>query len=152
MNSETFLSNIKDLLLPAEYSSEITKNVPEDWLFLKKGSYILVAAPYDQIPEDDYSNKYIKSKIKEILFCFPLFAEKGLFLIYYGSSDQWDKAKESHRVDRTGLKPIILQSFHFIDPNTGENYNSRTRWGPVKFGFCGKVIEKVESYCSGLYP
>lgn len=48
------------------------------------------------------------------------------------------------KVDKTALRPIILQNINFIDPACGESFNIRTSWGSLKFGFSGKVIEAIE--------
>lgn len=81
------------------------------------------------------------------MLCLPLILEKGLFLVYYGSSDSWKNEVPKFKVDKTGLHLVILQSIHFVDPETGDNINKRTSWGPIKFGFCGKVIEDIENLC-----
>lgn len=139
------LDQLTDLLLPSEYKIKITKNVPEEWLLLKKGAYLFAAVPFSEIPEGDFGSKYVKTKIRSITKAFPIFAEKGLFLLYYGNESSWERISEKFRVDKTGLRPVILQSVHFLDPETGKNINTRTHWGPVKFGFCGGVIARIET-------
>jgi hypothetical protein len=150
MDSSDFLNQIDALLVPSDYRNKLVENVPDGWRFYRKGAYIFAAAPYARVPAGDYGNAYVKFEIRKRMFAFPFFAEKGLFLLYYGPVADWRRHRELHKVDRTALRPIITQSIHYADPETGENYNSRTAWGPVKFGFCGKVIEKIERFCAGI--
>jgi hypothetical protein len=147
MDSSTFLNQIDALLVPSDYSQQVIQNVPEGWRFYRKGAYIFAAVPYSSVPAGNYDNAYVKTKIRKLVFAFPFFAEKGLFLLYFGPAQDWKPHWKLHKVDKTALRPIILQSIHFVDPDTGENHNSRTAWGPIKFGFCGRVIEKIERLC-----
>ena len=110
MLSGEFLDQLDSLLVPSEYRARITKRVPSAWRFYRKGAYIFAAVPYSELPQRDYSNAYVKAEIKKIVFAFPIFAEKGLFLLYYGPSSDWDSHKQHHRVDKTALRPIIMQS------------------------------------------
>jgi len=142
-----FLDRIEQLLLPADYRRKLTRHVPEDWRVYRKGSYLFAAVPYASVPEGDYGNLFVKRRIREIVLAIPFLAEKGLFLMYYGPAKAWRPHHADHRVDRTGLRPVIMQSIQFVDPESGETINSRTAWGPIKFGFCGKVIEKIERLC-----
>ena len=139
------LDELKDLLLPSEYKKQLDKNVPEGWLVLRKGAYLFAAVPFSEIPNDDYDSIYVKNKIRKMVTAWPFFAEKGLFLLYYGNINDWNSHKEKFKVDKTALKPVILQSVHFLDPKTGNNYNTRTNWGPIKFGFCGGVVGRIEA-------
>ncbi len=148
MDSSAFLNRIDELLVPSDYSKKLVENVPDNWRFYCKGAYIFTAVPYGSVPTSDYSNTYVKTEIRKRLFAFPFFAEKGLFLLYYGPVADWQRHRELHKVDKTALRPIIMQSIHYVDPETGDNYNSRTAWGPIKFGFCRKVIEKIERFCA----
>ena len=150
MQSSEFLDRLESLLVPHDYRKRITKNVPDTWRLYRKGAYIFSAVPYSAVPEGDYGNKYVKNEIKKIVFALPVVAEKGLFLLHYGVAAEWEPHKEHHMVDKTALRPIIMQSIQYVDPETGANYNSRTAWGPIKFGFCGKVIEKIEQLCAEL--
>jgi|GEM_PF-6556535 len=150
MDSSNFLNRIEALLVPSDYSKKIIENVPDGWRFYRKGAYIFAAVPYATVPKGDYSNTYVKTEIRKLIFAFPFFAEKGLFLLYYGSVGDWKPHRELHKVDKTALRPVIMQSIHYVDPETGDNFNSRTAWGPIKFGFCGKVIEKIERFCGEL--
>lgn len=150
MDSSVFLDRIDALLVPSDYSNKLIKNVPDGWRFYRKGAYIFAAVPYASVPTGDYGNAYVKTEIRKLVFAFPLFAEKGLFLLYYGPVRDWQRHRKLHKVDKTALRPIIIQSIHYVDPETGDNYNSRTTWGPIKFGFCGKVIDKIGRFCEEL--
>lgn len=140
------LEQLQKLLLPSEYKTQLTENVPESWLLLKKGAYLFVAVPFIEIPEGDFGSVYVKKKIKALTKAFPFFNEKGLFLLYYGAESEWGSISKKFTVDKTGLRPVILQSVHFLDPNSNKNINTRTHWGPIKFGFCSGVIDRIESY------
>lgn len=144
------LEDIRSLLIPIKYRKEITEKVPKGWMVLKKGAYLFAAVPFEEIPSDDFGSKHVKNTIRKLLFSFPIIAEKGLFLLYYGDQKRWSETKERFEVDKTALRPVILQSVHFADFKTGQNYNTRTHWGPVKFGFCGKTIELLEGYFKNL--
>lgn len=147
MEQSEFLDRLEALLVPHDYARRITKNVAPAWRVFSKGPYLFAAVPYREVPEGDFDNAFVKSEIRKAIFALPLIAEKGLFLLYYGPSTDWQPNKELHKVDRTGLRPIIMQSIHYIDSKSGANFNSRTAWGPIKFGFCGRVIEKIEGLC-----
>lgn len=97
---------------------------------------------------DDYDSKVARGVVKKAVFAFPIISEKGLFLVYYGKREVWSAVAHKFKVDMTGLRPVILQSIHFVDSETGDNVNSQTRWGPVRFGFCDKVIETIELICN----
>ena len=150
MQSSEFLDRLESLLVPHDYRKRIVRDVPDAWRVYRKGAYLLAAVPYSEVPEGDYSNTYVKNEIKKIVFALPLVAEKGLFLLHYGPATAWDAHKQLHKVDKTALRPVIMQSIHYVDPESGTNYNSRTAWGPIKFGFCGKVIEKIENVCAEI--
>jgi hypothetical protein len=139
------LDELKALLLPSEYRKQLDTNVPESWLVLRKGAYLFAAVPFAEVPNEDYASTYVKDKIKRMVTAWPIIAEKGLFLLYYGNVGEWNHHKDKFKVDKTALRPVILQSVHFLDPDTGDNYNIRTNWGPVKFGFCGGVIGRIEA-------
>ncbi len=139
------LDELKNLLLPSEYRKQLDKNVPEAWLVLRKGAYLFAAVPFTEAPNEDYGSIYVKDKIRKIVTAWPIIAEKGLFLLYYGNVGEWNDHKDKFKVDKTALRPVILQSVHFLDPETGDNYNIRTNWGPVKFGFCDGVIGRIET-------
>ena len=144
MEQSEFLDRLESRLVPHDYRKRITKDVPDAWRVYRKGSYLFAAVPYSEVPDGDFGNTYVKSEVRKIVFALPVIAEKGLFLLHYGPSAEWHANKELHKVDKTALRPIIMQSIHYADPESGESYNSRTAWGPIKFGFCGTVIEKVE--------
>lgn len=124
--------------------------MPDGYLLFKKGAYISLVMPFGDVPSDDYGSKAAKSLIRSKLTCFPFFMEKGLFLIYYGDEHSWSKVARKFTVDKTALRPVILQSIHFIDPKTGTNLNSRTHWGPLNFGFCGGLINEIESMAKDI--
>ncbi|TVP96887.1 MAG: hypothetical protein EA381_16420 [Planctomycetaceae bacterium] len=150
MKPPEFLDRLDSLLVPHDYRKRITKNVPDTWRFYRKGAYIFAAVPYAEVPQGDHGNSYVKTKVRQIVFSLPLIAEKGLFLLHYGPTAEWEPHKAKHKVDKTALRPIIMQAIHFVDPESGANYNSQTAWGPIKFGFCTKVIKKIEGICNNL--
>ncbi len=141
----TLINELKNKILPKHYRQDLQDKVEPDCLLFKKGAYVGLVVPFDRIPEGDYGSQYAKGIIRKALTCIPVFFEKGLFLIYYGAKEKWSNQWTQFKVDKTALRPVILQSIHFIDPVSGENKNSRTHWGPLKFGFCGKLIEDLES-------
>ena len=152
LESSDFLNRLEAALVPSDYRKKIVENVPAGWRFYRKGAYLFAAVPYASVPRRDYGNAYVKSEIRKLVFALPFIAEKGLFLLYHGAVAEWEPHREKHKVDKTALRPIILQSIHYVDPETGDHYNSRTAWGPIQFGFCGTVIEKIERLCEGLKP
>lgn len=145
-----FLDRLEQDLVPADYRRRLTQNVADDWRVFRKGPYLFAAVPYSSVPAEDYRNTFVKRRIREIVFALPFLAEKGLFLLYYGPAENWRPHQASHRVDKTGLRPVIMQSIQFVDPQSGETVNSRTAWGPIKFGFCSQVIEKIERICDEI--
>ena len=143
MTLEEFRNELIEQLIPFKYKKIVQKGIPESWLVLKKGSYALACIPYVEIPADDYGNTHAKGILRKALHAFPIFMEKGVFLLYHGDAPSWRVHCENFRVDKTAMRPIIVQAVHFFDINTGENTNTRTSWGPVKFGFCGPTIERI---------
>jgi len=148
METRQFLEELETLLVPTEYTQVLKKNVPDGCLFLKKGAYVFLAMPFDHVPDNDFTSNMARSIVRTVTFSFPIIAEKGLFLLYFGAQSKWEKGTRNFRVDKTGLRPVILQSIHFVDPATGFNINSRTHWGPIRFGFCRGVIGRIEEFCT----
>ena len=148
MEAQNFLVELEAILVPTEYKQALKKNVPDGCLFLKKGSYVFLAMPFDRVPDADFTSDLARAVVRSVTFSFPIIAEKGLFLLYFGARSKWEGTTKDFRVDKTGLKPVILQSIHFVDPVTGFNMNSRTHWGPIKFGFCKGVIGRIEEFCA----
>jgi len=144
MTPEDFKNELIEQLVPFKYRHVVTKGVPESWLVLKKGSYALACIPYAEVPADDYANIRARRILRKALHAFPIFMEKGVFLLYYGDAKSWNVHCENFKVDKTAMRPIIVQSVLFFDINTGENTNTRTSWGPLKFGFCGPTIKRIE--------
>ena len=144
MTPGDFRNELIKELIPFKYRCIVEKGVPKSWLVMKKGSYALACIPYSEIEADDYTNMHAKSILRKALHAFPVLMEKGVFILYLGDHENWAANYENFRVDKTALRPIIVQAVHFFDPNTGENANKRTSWGPIKFGFCGPTIEKIE--------
>jgi len=144
MTPEDFRNELIKQLIPFKYKSVVTKGVPESWLVLKKGSYALACIPYSEIEADDHRNIRAKRILQKALHAFPIFMEKGVFILYYGEHEDWGVNYENFKVDKTAMRPIIVQAVHFFDIDTGENTRTRTSWGPVKFGFCGPTIERIE--------
>jgi hypothetical protein len=148
MNYDLFLSKLKSTMLSHHYRSDLSEKVGNGCLLLSKPvDYVFLAMPYSTIPKNDYRSSYARKVVRNAMLCIPLILEKGLFLVYYGSSDLWKNEVPKFKVDKTGLHIIILQSIHFVDPETGDNINKRTSWGPIKFGFCGEVIKEIERLC-----
>jgi len=148
--SDAILSELRTDILPKHYRLDLSGKVDEGQLLFKKGSYVCLVTPFAKLPPDDFGSKIAKSIIRKAMTCIPVFWEKGLFLVYYGPREEWSKVAPRFTVDTTALRPVILQSIHFIDPSNGENVNSRTHWGPLKFGFCGRLINEIESMCSRI--
>ncbi len=144
------LHKLQSSVLPRHYRSDLSSKVPDGYLLFRNGAYVSLVMPFSDVPEGDFGSKTAKSLIRSILTCVPFFMEKGLFLIYYGDEQSWGDVAGKFTVDKTALRPVILQSIHFIDPNTGKNVNSRTHWGPLKFGFCGKLIDDIESMAESI--
>jgi hypothetical protein len=142
--SNPLLAMLRDQILPRHYSQDLSHLVDADCLLFKKGAYVFLAIPFSNIPPGDYGSAYAKTVIRNAVTCIPVIFEKGLFLVYYGPFASWQNEAPQFTVDKTALRPVILQAIHFIDPDTGINSNSRTHWGPVKFGFCGPLIDDIE--------
>jgi hypothetical protein len=149
MGASDFLDRLDALLVPSEYRTKLD-DLPAGWRLYRKGAYLFAAVPYAGVPDGDYGNAYVKAEIRKRVFAWPFVAEKGLFLLYYGAAAEWGPHRKRHRVDRTALRPIIAQAIHFVDPETGDNYNSRTAWGPIRFGFARSVVDKIERLCEAL--
>ncbi len=147
MNYDLFLTRLRSAMLPSHYQKDLSEKLGNGCLLLSKPLYVFLAMPYSAVPTNDYGGAYAKQLVRGAMLCLPVILEKGLFLVYYGSSDAWKNEVPKFNVDKTGLHIVILQSIHFIDPETGDNTNVRTSWGPLKVGFCGRVIEDIENLC-----
>ena len=145
MTESEFLNALQNDILPIHYRTDISKKIPDGCLLFRKGAYVCLAMPFEDVPDDDFGSHTAKKMIRGVMTCLPFLMEKGLFLVYYGPEEKWSPVASKFTVDKTALRPVILQSIHFFDPRTGQNENSRTHWGPLKFGFCGKLIEDLET-------
>ena len=144
---KSFLDELLTNVIPKHYKKKVEHSLPEGYHLYRRGAYIFLAMPYADVPNEDFGSSFAKRKIRDILTCIPFIAEKGLFLLYYGDSSNWIQQSSKYTVDKTALRPVILQCVAFLDPETGENTNTRTHWGPVKFGFCGGLLDDIESTC-----
>jgi hypothetical protein len=106
--------------------------------------------PVEQVDLSDFKNTQVKKKLAKLFTAIAFIREFGLFLHIYGPAARWLEASKQITVDKTALRPIIVQNVNFIDPETGEVYNNRTAWGPVQFGFCGKVVERIAAIAENL--
>ena len=147
MDNQTFLNELQKALIPSEYKSCLNKKVPEDHVLFKKGLYVFLGMPFDSVPKDDFNSYHARKMTRGAVFCLPMIASKGLFLLYYGKKKLWESTYDKYVVDTTGFHSVILQSIHFVDPEDGYNVNTRTQWGPVKFGFCSGVINRIGMIC-----
>ena len=150
MTNETFVAWLQSTLLPRHYPNDLSEQVPPGYLLFRKGAYVCLAMPFRDVPPGDHGSRQAKALIRSAMTCLPIVAEKGLFLIYYGEGARWGEVAPRFTVDKTALRPVILQSVHFIDPASGANVNSRTHWGPLKFGFCGPLIADIESLAAWI--
>ena len=144
MTPEEFRNELIEQLIPFKYKSVVTNGIPKSWLVMKKGSYAVACIPYSELEIDDYKNEYAKRILRKALHAFPIIMEKGVFILYHGEYENWAADYKNFKVDKTALRPVIVQAVHFFDIRTGENANTRTSWGPIKFGFCGPTIERIE--------
>lgn len=138
------LKELQETILPRHYRVDLSESVDAGYVLFRKGAYVSLLMPFADVPEGDFRSRKAKSIIRSVMTCIPVIMEKGLSLIYYGDAEKWRGVAHKFTVDKTALRPVILQSIHFIDPSTGEDVNSRTHWGPLKFGFCGELIKDIE--------
>ena len=143
MNQDV-IASLRDEILPHHYTRDLSHLVDDDCLLFKKGAYACLAMPFSKVPSEDYGSQYAKAVLRKAMLCLPVLCERGLFLLYYGPYEDWESVAPRFTVDKTALRPVILQAVHFIDPESGWNANSRTHWGPLKFGFCGALIDEIE--------
>lgn len=144
MTNSDLLTKLQKTVLPRHYRDDLSTKLEEGYLLFRKGAYVSLVMPFSDVKNGDFGSRKAKSIIRSKMNCIPVIMEKGLFLIYYGDEGKWAGIAHEFTVDKTGLRPVILQSVHFIDPKTGANINSRTHWGPLRFGFCRKLIEDIE--------
>ena len=139
----SYLEHIKSKLYPSLYSKLVEAD--ETQLLLRDGRYLFYCLPLARVDLNDTYNRAVKARLAKRFKAFPVVREFGLFLNVYGPAALWREGAKRITVDKTALRPIIVQNVNFIDPETGDIFNNRTAWGPVKFGFCGKVIEMIEA-------
>lgn len=150
MNDEELLKELQHNILKRHYRADLSHKLEPGYLLFKKSSYVSLVMPFADVPDGDFGSKAAKTIIRSHTTCIPFMLEKGLFLIYYGDVEKWERVASKFRVDKTALRPVILQSVHFFDPQTGSDGNSRTHWGPLKFGFCGKLIDEMEELARSI--
>ncbi len=143
MIEDEYLKIVKKAIFPGLYPKEVFSSGTE--FLLRDGAYLFYCLPASNIDYSDRNNKALKRRVREKVFSLPVLFEKGLFVHAYGPQNVWEEGSKNLKVDKTALRPIILQNINFLDPSTGESFNNRTSWGPVQFGFCGKVIEAIET-------
>lgn len=148
MTSKSYIEHIKTKLYPSMYP--VLVQADESHFLLRDGRYLFYCLPVDQVDLSDTKNAIVKRRLAKLFSAFPVIREFGLFLHVYGPACRWLEPSKNVTVDRTALRPIIVQNVNFIDPDTGDVYNNRTAWGPVQFGFCGKVIELIESIANEI--
>ncbi len=144
MTPEKLSNELINQLIPSKYKKVVKKDIPESWLLLQKGSYFFVCFPFSEIDPSDYGNSYVKKTIEKRMKAKTFFSEKGVFILYYGPISDWIGCYQKFQVDRTALRPVIVQSVHFLDLEIGINFNKRNSWGPLKFGSSGSTIKKIE--------
>lgn len=148
MTTTSYLELIKSKFYPSMYPK--LSEIGAAHFILRDGRYLFYCLPLKQVDLNDIHNKAIKARLAKTFKAFALFREFGLFLHIYGPVAHWGEASKLVTVDKTALRPIIVQNVNFIDPETGDVFNNRTAWGPIKFGFCGKVIEVIEAVANEI--
>jgi len=143
MKESEYFIKVKELIYPSFYSKEVFTSDTE--FLLRDGNYVFYCLPAGNVDYSDTNNTAIKKRVRGRIFALPVLLERGLFVHAYGSHDLWRDRAKLLKVDKTALRPIILQNINFIDPSSGELFNNRTAWGIIKFGFCGKVIDAIEA-------
>ncbi len=148
MTGEDYRQHIRAQLFPEMYP----KMVFEDGsgFLLRDGHYLFLCQPLHDMDLSDLRIRKIKKRVAKEVHAFPMLNAFGLFVHAYGPETGWREPSQHIKVDKTGLHSIILQNINFLDPESGAFYNNRTSWGPLQFGFCGKVVERLEGTARSL--
>lgn len=148
MTPEAYLGHIKAKLHPTMYP--VLVQADEVHFLLRDGRYLFYCLPVEQVDLTDTKSAIVKRRLAKLFRAIPVIREFGLFLHIYGPVSRWLEPSKNVTVDKTALRPVIVQNVNFIDPDAGDVYNNRTSWGPVQFGFCGRVIEVIESVANEI--
>ncbi len=71
--------------------------------------------------------------------------EVVLHLLVHGREPAWRTAQTAMAADRLGFRGVMIQSVHFVDPDTLRVAHSISAWGPVKYALRGHVlVEQIE--------
>ncbi|HTE05105.1 MAG TPA: hypothetical protein VK824_02835 [Planctomycetota bacterium] len=83
----------------------------------------------------------IASRFRSVCFT----REVVLHLLVHGREPAWRGAQPAMVADRLGFRGVMIQSVHFVDPETLRFAHSVSAWGPVKYALRGHVLlEQIE--------
>jgi hypothetical protein len=139
---------IKAKLHPTPYGRDVRPSGPFDFLIMRSsalpgGRY---AFAFRRLGADSVRETYERSRAdaRSLTRGVWLFREVGLYLMLCGPQASWHGRTEHAPVDKTGLRRIIVQVVHFVDPETGAEHLNRSHWGPVQFGGLIPISALVE--------
>lgn len=148
MTEEDYPAHVKEHFFPEMYPKLIYED--ETGFLLRDGLYLFLCQPTRELDLSDTRSQKLKARVAREVRAIPLIRSFGLFVHAYGPETEWRKPAQDIQVDKTGLHAFILQNINFLDPETGAIYNNRSSWGPLQFGFCGKVVERLETIARGV--
>jgi hypothetical protein len=104
------------------------------------------AAPRAQI---EAARQDIVSRFGSVCFT----REVVLHLLVHGREPAWRTAQSAMGADRLGFRGVMIQSVHFVDPETRRIAHSVSAWGPVKYALRGHVlVQQIEGLLQPRQP
>lgn len=114
--------------------------------------HLFLAMAFSDVPPGDHRSACAKQMVRSNFRCVPAVWEKGLSVLYYGPISMWGDRCGQFVADKTSMRAVILQSVHFVDPESGANVHIQSRWGPLEFGFCNGLVADIEKLCLTRLP
>lgn len=129
VNAEEYSGLVKGRMWPSHYPKMVWEG---DGMFLlrRAGQYLFLGMPVGEMDLDDRKNREIKKLVRSKVTAIPVLLERGLFVHAWGPEATWKEKAKGIGVDRTALRPVIVQNVNFFDPESGASFNNRTSWGP----------------------
>jgi len=150
MDPTTFLNTAQQRLHPEPYSCRLdAQGSPFDLiLWRRRARFADDVLGVLEFHPDSEPRAQIEAARQDIVsrfssVCFT--REVVLHLLVHGREPAWRAAQTAMAADRLGFRGVMIQSVHFVDPETHRVAHSISAWGPVKYALRGHaLVEQIE--------
>jgi hypothetical protein len=145
MDPTTFLNTVQQRLHPEPYSCKLDpQGSPFDAILWRRRARFAddVLGVMEILPDAEpraqieAARADIVSRFRSVCFT----REVVLHLLVHGREPTWRGALPAMVADRLGFRGVMIQSVHFVDPETQRFAHSVSAWGPVKYALRGHVL------------